>query len=198
MHVACVSSSLTAAELFDSLFYGKSQQILSIPGDAPRIKDESFSYLLVNVVDGGQSIYEGLDSTFQDTDIEIEGKPGQRQVCLTEPPRVLQIQLQVCANMRFHLRPNTAACLLVCLPLFHQRVQFDRNTASIYKSNAWMSYPPVIKLDRYMSVDPQDAAGVERQKRSKQCAADLAARRQELARLSSSEVPSTSCLRCVE
>lgn len=82
----------------NSLFYGKSQQVLSIPDTPDRVQDETFSYLLVNVVEGGQSIYEGLDSSFQETEIDVEGKTGSRQVHLVEPPQVLQIQLQVRNN----------------------------------------------------------------------------------------------------
>lgn len=51
-----------------------------------------------------------------------------------------------------------------------------------------MSYPPTVRLDRYLALDPSDEEGHKRQKASKQYSCDLSTKRAMLARLTSPEV----------
>ncbi|CAG8574409.1 42246_t:CDS:10, partial [Gigaspora margarita] len=56
--------------------------------------------------------------------VEFDGTQAQRDVTLTRTPPILQIQVQ--------------------------RVQFDRSTSNVYKSNAYLRLEPTIYLDRYL------------------------------------------------
>lgn len=60
-----------------------------------RVQNEPFAYLLVDVAEEGRTLYDGLDTVFDDSPVEIEGKKAQRRVSLLELPPVLQVQLQV-------------------------------------------------------------------------------------------------------
>lgn len=81
-----------------SLFCGTTRQVLDFEDSAnltTRVKEEPFSYLLVDVAQEGKDLYEGLDDAFASSIVEIEGKKARRQDVLTELPPILQIQLQV-------------------------------------------------------------------------------------------------------
>ena len=86
----------TRRSFIQSLFYGTSRQTLDfeVP-DAQRIKEEAFSYLLVDVAQEGRDLYDGLDASFSPSVVEVDGKPARRQDVITELPPILQIQLQV-------------------------------------------------------------------------------------------------------
>jgi hypothetical protein len=82
-----------------SLFYGKTRQRLEFEdAKAPeplRIKEEPFSYLLVDVSEEGKDLYDGLDASFQEAQVEIDGFSARRSVAVVDLPPILQIQLQV-------------------------------------------------------------------------------------------------------
>lgn len=77
-----------------------------------------------------RDIYDGLDSVFDDSIVEIDGKSARRTISLLELPPVLQIQLQ--------------------------RVQYDREKGRIFKSNAHMSFPEDLNLARYLEREDLD------------------------------------------
>jgi hypothetical protein len=60
-----------------------------------RVKEEEFFHLLVDVAHEGRDLYDGLDATFDESIVEIDGKKARRRVSLKELPAILQIQLQV-------------------------------------------------------------------------------------------------------
>ncbi|CAG8496244.1 736_t:CDS:2, partial [Racocetra fulgida] len=76
------------------------------------------------VVAEGRDLYDGLDVCFDTSTVEFDGTQAQRDVTLTRIPPILQIQVQ--------------------------RVQFDRSTSNVYKSNAYLRLEEVIYLDRYL------------------------------------------------
>jgi ubiquitin carboxyl-terminal hydrolase 25/28 len=90
---------LAESRRYYSLFYGKTRQRLEFDdAEAPepvRIKEEPFSYLLVDVAEEGKDLYDGLDASFQDAQVEIDGLTARRRVAVVDLPPVLQIQLQV-------------------------------------------------------------------------------------------------------
>ena len=47
-----------------------------------------------------------------------------------------------------------------------QRVQFDRKTAKVFKSNAYMPFPETLRMNRYLAHDTDDAVAVERHQTS--------------------------------
>lgn len=95
-----IPKSETSGRTFvQQLFCGTSRQVLNLeagsPGQKARVKDELFSYLLVDVANEGTDLYDGLDAAFEPSTVEVEGHSAVRQDVLTHLPPVLQIQLQV-------------------------------------------------------------------------------------------------------
>ncbi|CAG8527134.1 2401_t:CDS:2 [Ambispora gerdemannii] len=76
------------------------------------------------VVSEGRDLYSGLDVYFDESQVDFNGTRAEREVTVIELPPILQIQVQ--------------------------RVQFDRVTSNVYKSNAYIKFDKVIHLDRYM------------------------------------------------
>ncbi|CAG8569018.1 15047_t:CDS:10, partial [Acaulospora morrowiae] len=76
------------------------------------------------VVAEGRDLYDGLDVYFDTSTVDFNGTQAEREVTLVTAPPILQIQVQ--------------------------RVQFDRSTSNIYKSNAYLRFEEVIYLDRYL------------------------------------------------
>ena len=112
-------------DLIKHLFYGKTKQTLSFPNSMEsRTKEELFSHLLVNVAEGSRDLYSALDSSFDIEQVDLDGLEARRYLSISEIPPVLQIQVQ--------------------------RVQFDREKGSAYKSNAFLQYPETLFMDRYM------------------------------------------------
>ena len=90
---------------------------------------ELFSHLLIDVADGSRDIYSALDSVFDVTTVNLEGKDTMRYLSISELPPILQLQVQ--------------------------RVQFDRKSGKAYKSTAHLKFPETIYMDRYLdSADP--------------------------------------------
>ncbi|CAG8588324.1 20530_t:CDS:10 [Dentiscutata erythropus] len=121
--------------IVESLFYGQTRQVLQYKdqhtgGLVQNIKEEQFNHLISLiflfpfVVSEGRDLYDGLDVCFDTSTVEFDGTQAQRDVTLTRLPPILQIQVQ--------------------------RVQFDRSTSNVYKSNAYLRLEPTIYLDRYL------------------------------------------------
>lgn len=115
------SSPSAGRSFVQSLFYGTTQQILSFePASATaapevRVKEETFSYLLVDVANEGNTLYDGLDASFQPSIVDIGGKKAKRVDVLKELPPVLQIQLQV-SPFSDLLHRSSCCALLITLP----------------------------------------------------------------------------------
>ncbi|CAG8578459.1 387_t:CDS:10, partial [Ambispora leptoticha] len=72
----------------------------------------------------GRDLYNGLDVYFDESQVDFNGTQAEREVTIIELPPILQIQVQ--------------------------RVQFDRVTSNVYKSNAYIKFEKELYLDRYM------------------------------------------------
>ncbi|KAF8461076.1 hypothetical protein BDZ91DRAFT_737822 [Kalaharituber pfeilii] len=115
-------------DLVKQLFYGKTKQSLQVVGSLERrSKIELFSHLLIDVADGSRDIYSALDSVFDVSAVNLEGKDTIRYLSISELPRVLQLQIQ--------------------------RVQFDRKNGRAYKSTAHLRFSETIYMDRYIDSD---------------------------------------------
>lgn len=133
-------------DLLKRLFLGRTCQRVEVQdtqlkrGTSVHLKREVFKILPIDVHEEGQDIYDGLDGFFDEETLEgPEGKPMCRTVTLTDPPALLQIQLQ--------------------------RVQFDRIRGA-FKSQAHLNISETIFMDRYLDFDPQDKQdGVRLEKR---------------------------------
>ncbi|CAB4383206.1 unnamed protein product [Rhizophagus irregularis] len=111
--------------IIKSLFYGQTRQILHKKQNSGELltKEESFNHLIVVAADG-RDLYDGLDVYFDASLVDYDGTQVIREVTITKIPPILQIHVQ--------------------------RVQFDRSTSNIYKSNAFLRFDKVIYLDRYL------------------------------------------------
>ncbi|KAH8930296.1 cysteine proteinase [Atractiella rhizophila] len=163
--------------LVKDLFYGRTVQELRFTNptkdEEPRIKEEEFFHLLVDVAEEGRDLYDGLDASFDESDVEIEGRTAQRSVMIKDLPPILHIQLQ--------------------------RVQYDRILKRTYKSNAHMAYSPTITMDRYCTVDPTNNQAVERKERTRTLRKELDEQRSRLTRIKqgSKKPPITEVMKLV-
>lgn len=109
-------------------------------GEPVRLMEEKFSSLLVDVAEEGRDLYDGLDTVFDDAMVDIEGKQARRTVSLVDVPPILQVQLQ--------------------------RVQYDRTEQKVFKSNAHLSFPATISMDRYLEIDPANSGARTRKEKT--------------------------------
>lgn len=116
-------------DMVRDLFYGKARQILTYEDtqtlqSVRKVQEEDFAYVIIDASED-KDLYDGLDEYFFAGQVENfhGGRKATREVTVKRFPPVLQIQVQ--------------------------RVQFDRTTANVYKSNAYIPFDKVIYLDRY-------------------------------------------------
>ncbi|KAG2225679.1 hypothetical protein INT45_012151 [Circinella minor] len=116
-------------DIVRDLFYGKARQILTYEDtetskQVRKIQEEYFSHVIVDAAEG-KDLYDGLDEYFFADRVEDfrAGRGAMREVTVSSFPPIFQIQVQ--------------------------RVQFDRTTANVYKSNAFVQFDKMIYLDRY-------------------------------------------------
>ena len=108
--------------------------------DPVRSQDQAFSSLLVDVPASSattvpgltRDIYDALDTLFEPAQVELESRSARRHIRLiAPPPPVLQVQLQ--------------------------RVQYDRERQSVYKSNAHLAFEDELDVGRYLESQADDA-----------------------------------------
>ncbi|KAK4509805.1 uncharacterized protein ATC70_007109 [Mucor velutinosus] len=116
-------------DMIRQTFYGKARQILSYRDDSTlqvvkKEMEEDFSHVIVDASES-KDLYDGLDEYFFAEHVENfqGGHEATREVTVKTFPPILQILVQ--------------------------RVQFDRATANVYKSNANIQLEKTIYLDRY-------------------------------------------------
>ncbi|KAI8377998.1 uncharacterized protein BYT42DRAFT_496848 [Radiomyces spectabilis] len=138
-------------DMVRDLFYGKARQILSYQDSETsklvrKVQEEEFSHVIVDAAEG-KDLYDGLDEYFFAGQVENfrGGSEATREVTVSCFPPVLQILIQ--------------------------RVQFDRATSNIYKSNAFVQFDKEIYVDRYCEINFEQLA---------QRRAEVAAWRREL------------------
>jgi ubiquitin carboxyl-terminal hydrolase 25/28 len=111
------------------LFYGRSKAHIEA-GGAPRINEEYFADIKVNVADGPKDIYEALDGAFDAQEVSLEDGTHPQYTSISQLPPILQIHVQ--------------------------RVQYDKASKKMYKSDSQLKLRETIYLDRYMeSEDPE-------------------------------------------
>ncbi|KAK9727888.1 ubiquitin-specific protease ubp2 [Basidiobolus ranarum] len=115
--------------LVRQLFFGKTEQTLSYVDSSTgdkiiTKKEEDFSHLIVDIAQG-RDLYDGLDEYFDNSKVSFNNTEAEREVTITKLPPFLQIQVQ--------------------------RVQFDRTTSNVFKSNAYLHFEKKIYMDRYLA-----------------------------------------------
>lgn len=133
------------ANLLRKTFFGTLRQEIAFDEpaeveDPVRSQDQAFSSLLVDVPASSattvpgltRDIYDALDTLFEPAQVELESRSARRHIRLiAPPPPVLQVQLQ--------------------------RVQYDRERQSVYKSNAHLAFEDELDVGRYLESQADDA-----------------------------------------
>ncbi|RCH89780.1 ubiquitin-specific protease ubp2, partial [Rhizopus stolonifer] len=116
-------------DMIRQTFYGKARQILSYCDNTTleivkKEQEEDFSHIIVDAKEG-KNLYDIMDEYFFANQVDFQGgHEATREVTVKSFPPILQILVQ--------------------------RVQFDRATANVYKSNAYIQFDKTIYLDRYV------------------------------------------------
>lgn len=138
------------------LFFGKQKSYTTDRQGKVRTKEEYMSDIKVDVATGSRDIYAALDGAYDVQDVEVGGDLEPQYTSISQLPPILQVHVQ--------------------------RVQFDLEKKSVFKSNHHLELKETIYMDRYM--DSSDADLMQRRRESwewKKQLAKLEARRAELA-----------------
>ena len=138
------------------LFFGKQKSYTTNRQGRIRTKEEYMSDIKVDVATGSRDIYAALDGAYDVQDVEVGGDLEPQYTSISQLPPILQVHVQ--------------------------RVQFDMEKKSVFKSNHHLELKETIYLDRYM--DSSDADLMQRRRECwelKKQLANLEIRRAELA-----------------
>ncbi|KAI8853034.1 hypothetical protein BC829DRAFT_440327 [Chytridium lagenaria] len=135
--------------LIKRLFYGTTRQVLSSSDSQDKasshaVKEEEFSSLIVDIY---PDLYAALDSAFQGSLVEYDGRQALRTLSISNAPPILSVTLK--------------------------RVQYSVEMHSTFKSNMFMKIHERIFLDRYL-VD-NEAAIEEKRREEKALIKELGA-----------------------
>ena len=138
------------------LFFGKQKSYTTNRQGRMRTKEEYMSDIKVDVATGSRDIYAALDGAYDVQDVEVGGHLEPQYTSISQLPPILQVHVQ--------------------------RVQFDMEKKSVFKSNHHLELKETIYMDRYM--DSPDADLLQRRRECwewKKQLANLESRRAELA-----------------
>ena len=138
------------------LFFGKQKSYTTNKEGRIRTKEEYMSDIKVDVATGSRDIYAALDGAYDVQDVEVGGELEPQYTSISQLPPILQVHVQ--------------------------RVQFDMEKKSVFKSNHHLELKETIYMDRYM-----DSSNADLMQRRRECwkwkkeLATLESRRAELA-----------------
>ncbi|KAL8738538.1 MAG: hypothetical protein Q9181_000698 [Wetmoreana brouardii] len=125
-------------DLVKELFFGKQKSYTPDLRGGLRTNEQYFSSLIVDVASGPKEIYDALDGAFDVQEVEVEGSLRPQYTTITRMPPVLKIHVQ--------------------------RVQYDREKGSAFKSINHLDLREIVYMDRYM--DSEDNDLIQRRKES--------------------------------
>lgn len=138
------------------LFFGKQKSYTTNRQGRIRTKEEYMSDIKVDVATGSRDIYAALDGAYDVQDVEVGGDLEPQYTSISQLPPILQVHVQ--------------------------RVQFDMEKKSVFKSNHHLELKETVYMDRYM--DSSDADLMQRRRECwewKKQLVDLESQRAELA-----------------
>ena len=121
-----------------ALFFGKQKSYTTNRQGVVRTKEEYMSDIKVDVASGSRDIYSALDSAYDVQDVEVGGDVEPQYTSISQLPPVLQVLVQ--------------------------RVQFDTEKKTVFKSNNHLEMKETIYMDRYM-----DSSNLELMQRRQEC-----------------------------
>lgn len=114
-------------DLIKTMFFGRQKSYTPDLTGGVRTNEQFFSSLIVDVASGPKDIYEALHGAFDVQEVEVEGGLRPQYTTITHLPPVLKIHVQ--------------------------RVQYDRQKGSAFKSINHLELKETIYMDRYMDSD---------------------------------------------
>ncbi|KAL8663826.1 MAG: hypothetical protein Q9202_003511 [Teloschistes flavicans] len=117
-------------DLIKTMFFGRQKSYTADLTGGVRTNEQFFSSLIVDVASGPKDIYEALDGAFDVQEVEVEGSLRRQYTTISHLPPVLKIHIQ--------------------------RVQYDRQKGSAFKSINHLDLKETIYMDRYMDSDDND------------------------------------------
>ena len=147
------------------LFFGKQKSYTTDRQGRMRTKEEYMSDIKVDVATGSRDIYAALDGAYDVQDVEVGGDLEPQYTSISQLPPILQVHVQ--------------------------RVQFDMEKKSVFKSNHHLELKETIYMDRYM--DSPDADLLQRRRECWEWKKQLANVESRRAELATSDV-SESCI----
>ncbi|KAL9590508.1 MAG: hypothetical protein Q9203_000685 [Teloschistes exilis] len=117
-------------DLIKTMFFGRQKSYTPDLTGGVRTNEQFFSSLIVDVASGPKDIYEALDGAFDVQEVEVEGSLRPQYTTISRLPPVLKIHIQ--------------------------RVQYDRQKGSAFKSINHLELKETIYMDRYMDSDDND------------------------------------------
>lgn len=148
------------------LFFGKQKSYTTNRQGTIRAKEEYMSDIKVDVASGPRDIYAALDGAYDVQDVEVAGRLEPQYTTISHLPPILQVMIQ--------------------------RVQFDAEKKTVFKSINHLELKETIYMDRYM-----DSSDPELMRRRQECWAwkrKLISLEERQSELATSEVSSV-CLR---
>ncbi|KAL9047175.1 MAG: hypothetical protein Q9214_000187 [Letrouitia sp. 1 TL-2023] len=106
------------------LFYGKQKSYLSNREGTLRAQEQFISNIVIDVASGPRDIYDALDGAYDVQEVELEGGKAPQYTTISQIPPILQILVQ--------------------------RVQYDQEKGSSFKSVNHLDFKETIYMDRYM------------------------------------------------
>lgn len=119
-----VDESGEQIDLVKQLFFGKQKSYITNKQGLIRSKEEFISDIKIDVASGPRDIYAAFDGAYDEQEVEIGGALEPQYTTISQLPPVLQVLVQ--------------------------RVQFDAEKKTTFKSNHHLELKETIYLDRYM------------------------------------------------
>ncbi|KAA6408891.1 MAG: hypothetical protein FRX48_07235 [Lasallia pustulata] len=160
MKAQSVDESGEQIDLVKELFFGKQKSYITNKQGMIRSKEEFISDIKIDVASGPRDIYAAFDGAYDEQEVEIGGALEPQYTTISQLPPVLQVLVQ--------------------------RVQFDAEKKTTFKSNHHLELKETIYLDRYM-----DSGNEELLARRRECwrwKKDLAELEKRKAYLTTTEV----------
>lgn len=142
------------------LFFGKQKSYTTNRQGRIRTKEEYMSDIKVDVATGSRDIYAALDGAYDVQDVEVGGDLEPQYTSISQLPPILQVHVQ--------------------------RVQFDMEKKSVFKSNHHLELKETIYMDRYM--DSSDADLMQRRRECWEWKKQLANLESQKAELATSDI----------
>ena len=147
-------------DLVKKLFFGKQKAYITNKQGMIRSKEEFISDIKIDVASGPRDIYAAFDGAYDEQEVEIGGALEPQYTTISQLPPVLQVLVQ--------------------------RVQFDAEKKTTFKSNHHLELKETIYLDRYM--DSGDGALLARRRECWRWKKELAELEKRKAYLTTTEV----------